>query len=131
MPDHQTNADSQSEQGEQGVKTTDSVTALWAGWFGVLLIFAALATFLFLARSMSTNSLGFSALAGVAVLSVSITALIILSRAVGISDASAALGLPPGSIRALLALGLAIVFVAVASWTLAGYSIQSEMWSRR
>src|SRR5262249_9293331 len=42
------------------------------------------------------------------------------ARAVGIVEPTAALGLPPGSIRALLALGLAIVFVSVASWTLGG-----------
>jgi len=44
----------------------------------------------------------------------------VLSRAVGVIEPTAALGLPRGSIRALLALGLAIVFVSVASWTLGG-----------
>jgi hypothetical protein len=107
-------------QDGQEAKTADSVTPLWAGWFGVALTIAALAAFLFAARSLQTNSLGFTALAGVTVLSISVTALILLSRAMGLSDASAALGLPPGSIRALLALGLAIVFVAVASWALGG-----------
>jgi hypothetical protein len=98
----------------------DSVSAQWAGWFGVALTFLALIGFLVIAGVLSNNSLGFAALAGVAIISVSLTALIILSRAVGITDTSAALGLPAGSIRALLALGLAIVFVAVASWTLGG-----------
>ena len=89
-----------------------------AGWFGVAHTFLALIGFLVVAGSIPNNSLGFGALAGVAIISVSLTA--ILSRAMGITDASGALGLPAGSIRALLALGLAIVFVAVASWTLGG-----------
>lgn len=46
--------------------------------------------------------------------------LIVLTRAVGLSDGTQALGLPNGSVRALLALILAIVFVAVASWALGG-----------
>lgn len=98
----------------------DSVPARWAGWFGVALTFLALIGFFAIAGALPNNSLGFGALAGVAIISVSLTALIILARAMGIADPSAALGLPPGSIRALLALGLAIVFVAVASWTLGG-----------
>ncbi len=98
----------------------ESISAQWAGWFGMALTFLALIGFLVVAVTLSNNSLGYAALAGVAIISVTLTALIILSRAVGITDTSAALGLPAGSIRALLALGLAIVFVAVASWTLGG-----------
>jgi hypothetical protein len=98
----------------------DSVPARWAGWFGVALTFLALIGFFAIAGTLPNNSLGFGALAGVAILSVSLTALIILARAMGIADPSAALGLPSGSIRALLAIGLAVVFVAVASWTLGG-----------
>jgi hypothetical protein len=98
----------------------DAITAVWAGRFGAGLTVAALAAFLLVMVLSPTDSLGFAALAGTAILSVGLIALIILSRAVGITEPNAALGLPHGSIRALLALGLAIVFVAVASWTLGG-----------
>jgi len=104
------------------VVTNDSISAWWAGIFGAALTVIALAAFLVIAGFGPTNSLGFAALSGVGILSVSLIALIVLSRALGIATPSAALGLPPGSIRALLALGLAIVFVAVASWTLGGLS---------
>jgi hypothetical protein len=109
----------QKSESAQAVAET-AVPARWAGWFGVALTFLALIGFFAIASAIPNNSLGFAALAGVAIISVSITALIILARAMGIVNPSAALGLPSGSIRALLALGLAIVFVAVASWTLGG-----------
>jgi hypothetical protein len=107
-------------QADGGSTATDRVPAKWAGWFGVSLTFLALIGFVVIARALPSDSLGFGALAGVAILSVSLTSLIIIARAIGILDSSAALGLPSGSIRALLALGLAVVFVAVASWTLGG-----------
>jgi hypothetical protein len=107
-------------QADGGSAVMDRVPAKWAGWFGVALTFLALIGFIVIARVLPSESLGFGALAGVAVLSISLTSLIIIARAIGIIDNSAALGLPSGSIRALLALGLAIVFVAVASWTLGG-----------
>ena len=80
---------------------TDSISAWWAGFFGATLTVLALLAFLFIAGFGQTNSLGFAALAGVGILSVSLIALIVLSRALGISTQSAALGLPPGSIRAM------------------------------
>src|SRR6201999_1941312 len=46
--------------------------------------------------------------------------IIILSRAIGVADATQALGLPAGSGAPLLAFALAIFFVAGASWTLGG-----------
>jgi hypothetical protein len=110
----------QPDQTKPAVAAADRVTALWAGWFGVALTALALIGFFFVASAIPNNSLGFNALAGVAILSISLAALIILSRAIGITDGSAALGLPAGSIRALLALGLTIVFVSVASWALGG-----------
>ncbi|EJN13089.1 hypothetical protein PMI42_03706 [Bradyrhizobium sp. YR681] len=91
-----------------------------AGWFGAGLVGLALVCFVLVNWSTPTSSLGSAALAGTAILAIGLVALIVLSRAVGIVEPSAALGLPPGSIRALLALGLAIVFVSVASWVLGG-----------
>jgi hypothetical protein len=105
---------------EPVVAPSDSVRPIVAGWFGVVLTAAALLGFGIAIAHTPPDSLGFAALVGTAVLSIALIALIVLSRALGIADAAAALGLPPGSIRALLALGLAIVFVAVASWTLGG-----------
>jgi hypothetical protein len=107
-------------QADGGGAAMDRVPAKWAGWFGVALTILALVGFVLIAKVLPADSLGFGAFAGVAVLSISLTSLIIIARAIGILDGSAALGLPSGSIRALLALGLAVVFVAVASWTLGG-----------
>jgi hypothetical protein len=103
--------------------TTDafgSISAISAGWFGAVLTALALAAFVGVTVFLPTSSLGFAALAGTAILSVSLTALIIVFRAIGILDPQAALGFPRGSVRALLAFGLTIVFVAIASWTLGG-----------
>jgi hypothetical protein len=91
-----------------------------AGWFGAGLVGLALISFLIVNVKAPVNSLGSAALAGTAILAIGLVALIVLSRAVGIVEPASALGLPPGSIRALLALGLAIVFVSTASWVLGG-----------
>jgi hypothetical protein len=120
MPDNNAVQNGKPDQSNAAATVADSVPPQWAGWFGVALTFLALIGFFAVAGTLPNNSLGFGALAGVAIISVSLTALIILSRAMGIADPSAALGLPSGSIRALLAIGLAVVFVAVASWTLGG-----------
>ena len=66
------------------------------------------------------TSLAFAAMSGVVLLSLTLIGIMVLTRAVGMTDATQALGLPQGSVRALLAFALAIVFVAVASWTLGG-----------
>jgi hypothetical protein len=58
---------------------------------------------------------GIAVLAGIVLLLVSLAGLVLLFRALGLADSSAAFGLPAGSIRALLALGLVVVFVAVAA----------------
>jgi hypothetical protein len=62
--------------------------------------------------------IGFGVLVGVVMLLVSIAGLVLLFRALDLADGSAAFALPSGSIRALLALGLVVVFVAVASTVL-------------
>jgi hypothetical protein len=98
----------------------DAISGGAAGWFGVVLTLLALAAFVGISYFLTTDSLGYAALAGTAILAIGLVALIVLSRAVGVIEPAAALGLPHGSIRALLALGLAIVFVSVASWTLGG-----------
>ena len=58
------------------------------------------------------------ALAGLLILAVSLAGLMIVTSALGASNPKEALALPNGSIRALLALSLVVVFVVVASWTL-------------
>jgi hypothetical protein len=109
------------QQGKsEPARSSDGISGVMAGWFGVALTILALVALIFISRTSGPDSLGYSALAGTAVLSIGLISLIVLSRAVGIIEPTAALGLPRGSVRALLALGLAIVFVAVASWTLGG-----------
>lgn len=101
-------------------RSPDGISSLMAGWFGIALTILALLALVVISGFSSKDSLGYAALAGTAILSIGLIALIVLSRAVGVIEPAAALGLPRGSIRALLALGLAIVFVSVASWTLGG-----------
>jgi hypothetical protein len=101
----------------------DSVRPFFAGALGAALIVLGLIAFVGTVAVTSSSvptSLGFGAVSGVALLSVTLVGLIVLTRAIGLADATQALGLPNGSVRALLALVLAIVFVAVASWTLGG-----------
>jgi hypothetical protein len=103
--------------------TQDSVKANFAACLGAALIVVGLVAFVSTVTVTSSgvpSSLGFAAIAGVALLSVTLVGIIVLSRAIGVVDATQALGLPAGSIRALLAFALAIVFVASASWTLGG-----------
>jgi hypothetical protein len=100
-----------------------SINANLAGWFGIVLIALGLVTFgaaAYFSDSFSTSSLGFGAVSGVLILSVSLYGLIALTRAIGMADGTQALALPNGSVRALLALILAIVFIAVSSWSLGG-----------
>ncbi|MFY9972156.1 MAG: hypothetical protein WAK41_22385 [Roseiarcus sp.] len=94
-----------------------------AGLIGLGLIVIGLGAFaasMIFGASIGAGSLGFAAVSGILVLSVSLYGLVLLTRAIGMSDPTEALALPNGSVRALLALVLAIVFVAVASWTLGG-----------
>ena len=109
--------------GTQAAGTQDSVKASAAGWLGTALILVGLIAFigtLAVTGSAVPTSLGFAAIVGVALLSVTLVGIIVLSRAIGVTDPTQALGLPSGSVRALLAFALAIVFVAAASWTLGG-----------
>ena len=101
----------------------DSIKATFAAWLGGALIVIGLVAFVgtgTVTSSAVPSSLGFAAIAGVALLSFTLVGIIVLSRAIGVADATQALGLPAGSVRALLAFALAIVFVAAASWTLGG-----------
>ncbi len=94
-----------------------------AGLVGLGLIVVGLGAFaasMIFGAPIGAGSLGFAAVSGIFVLSVSLYGLVLLTRAIGMSDPTEALALPIGSVRALLALVLAIVFVAVASWTLGG-----------
>jgi hypothetical protein len=101
----------------------DSIAASSAGWLGAGLVVIGLVAFIVtiaITSSATATSLGFAAISGIALLSVTLVGIIVLTRAVGMADATQALALPQGSVRALLAFILAIVFVAVASWTLGG-----------
>jgi hypothetical protein len=101
----------------------DSITASYAGWLGAGLIALGLAAFVgtvAVTSSSAPSSLAFAAMSGVALLSLTLVGIMVLTRAVGMTDGTQALGLPQGSVRALLAFALAIVFVSVASWTLGG-----------
>ena len=102
---------------------TDSITASYAGLLGAGLVALGLLAFVgtvAVTSSSAPSSLAFAAMSGVALLSLTLVGIVVLTRAVGMTDATQALGLPQGSVRALLAFALAIVFVSVASWTLGG-----------
>jgi hypothetical protein len=102
---------------------TDSITAYNAGLLGAGLVALGLVAFVgtvAVTSSSAPSSLAFAAMSGVALLSLTLVGIMVLTRAVGMTDGTQALGLPQGSVRALLAFALAIVFVAVSSWTLGG-----------
>jgi hypothetical protein len=101
----------------------DSIRANYAAWLGGGLIALGLLAFVgtvAVTSSSAPSSLAFAAMSGVALLSLTLVGIMVLTRAVGMTDGTQALGLPQGSVRALLAFALAIVFVAVSSWTLGG-----------
>lgn len=102
---------------------TNSITASYAGFLGAGLVALGLLAFVgtvAVTSSSAPSSLAFAAMSGVALLSLTLVGIMVLTRAVGMTDGTQALGLPQGSVRALLAFALAIVFVSVASWTLGG-----------
>jgi hypothetical protein len=102
---------------------TSSITASYAGFLGAGLVALGLLAFVgtvAVTSSSAPSSLAFVAMSGVALLSLTLVGIMVLTRAVGMTDGTQALGLPQGSVRALLAFSLAIVFVSVASWTLGG-----------
>ena len=112
-----------SPAGPAAPARADSINAIYAGWLGAGLVIVGLIAFVATVAVTSSSvptSLAFAAMSGVVLLSLTLIGIIVLTRAVGMTDGTQALGLPQGSVRALLAFALAIVFVAVASWTLGG-----------
>ena len=99
----------------------ETIKAVVAGWLGVVLIAGAVGAFLLSQHFVAETSIGLAALEGLVLLTLSLAGLIIVSKALGISRRNAALGLPPGSVRALLAFSLVLIFVSVSSWTLKGF----------
>jgi hypothetical protein len=98
-------------------------TAAWCGL--ALLVLTALACLGLFWASVSGGRppnqpvqplIGLGVLCGVVLLLTSIAGLVLLYQALGLAQPSAAFGMPEGSVRALLALGLVVVFVSVASW---------------
>jgi hypothetical protein len=61
---------------------------------------------------------GLGVMAGFALIILSFAGLVVVLKWLDLTDETAALGLPSGSVRALLALGLVVVFVSVATWNL-------------
>lgn len=83
------------------------------------MIVAAVGCALLLVRSAANEpAVGTGVLLGVVLLLVSFAGLVLVFQSLGLADSRAAFGLPRGSIRALLALGLVVMFIAVASWEL-------------
>jgi hypothetical protein len=116
-------ASSSASAAPAGSGGTDSITAYNAGLLGAGLVALGLLAFVgtvAVTSSSAPSSLAFAAMSGVALLSLTLVGIMVLTRAVGMTDGTQALGLPQGSVRALLAFALAIVFVAVSSWTLGG-----------
>jgi hypothetical protein len=116
-------ASSSASAAPAGSDATDSITAYNAGLLGAGLVALGLLAFVgtvAVTSSSAPSSLAFAAMSGVALLSLTLVGIMVLTRAVGMTDGTQALGLPQGSVRALLAFSLAIVFVSVASWTLGG-----------
>jgi hypothetical protein len=98
-------------------------TAAWCGL--ALLVLTAVACLVLFWASVSGGRppnqpvqplIGLGVLCGVVLLLTSIAGLVLLYQALGLAQPSAAFGMPDGSVRALLALGLVVVFVSVASW---------------
>ena len=95
-----------------------------AVWFGAglmcmtLILVAILSGELYAANRNAAGyqpPLAVGVLAGFMMLVVALAGLVLIFNALGLSDRSSALGLPAGSIRAPLALGLVTVFVGVCS----------------
>jgi hypothetical protein len=100
-----------------------TLSPIFTGWLGVSLVAIGVLALLGMSTSIGSSfsvSLYFAAISGATILSLTLVGLIVLTRAIGLADSTQALGLPRGSVRALLALLLTIVFVATASWTLGG-----------
>lgn len=124
MPDDtQPDVSATQKNGGKPPPVPPSLSPTVAARYGAGLIALGLAAFLvatIMMGSTFSNSLGFGALAGVVLTSLTLVGLIVLIQAAGLGDGNEALGLPKGSVRALLAFALALIFVAVSSWTLGG-----------
>ena len=114
-----------SDQGAS-IGSDKEMRAWVAALLGIVLISIGLAGFLYLSPSGAAKSIGQEAVGGIVLLSLSLAGLIIVTKALGISTPKAALGLPGGSVRALLAFSLVVVFVAVASWSLGDHKSQES-----
>ena len=99
-----------------------SLSAVLGAGLGFILIAGPVLALIFvLGQKDQTSSIAFGALEVLVVLSATLAGLIIVTQALGLSTPGAALGLPKGSVRALLAFSLVVIFVAVASWNLGGF----------
>jgi hypothetical protein len=104
-----------SDQGETGSAGPSAETM---AWIGAILTLAGPAgvLFIYLSGRGGGGGVALAVITGFMLLGLTLTGLIVTTRAMGLSDPDDALALPPGSVRALLALGLVIVFVGVAGW---------------
>src|SRR5438105_4531562 len=86
---------------------------------GVLILLAfGGGAFLFFCKDLSDGSIAMLGGIGFVVILLCLAGLVIINRALQLTVADAALGLPKGSVRALLAFSLVVVFVIVVSWSL-------------
>src|ERR1700722_2077983 len=80
---------------------TSSITASYAGFLGAGLVALGLLAFVgtvAVTSSSAPSSLAFVAMSGVALLSLTLVGIMVLTRAVGMTDGTQALGLPQGSV---------------------------------
>ena len=89
----------------------------WAAGLGAGLIILAAGAYFGLA-SPALDPLSFGLIGGLLILAASLAGLIVVASSLGIATRKAALGLPHGSVRSLLALSILVVFVFIASWSL-------------
>ena len=86
---------------------------------GVLALVAVAGGFvLFVAKGYTDGSIAMVGGIGLIVALLCLAGLIIIARALHLTSDDTALGLPKGSVRALLAFSLVLVFVIVVSWSL-------------
>jgi hypothetical protein len=83
------------------------------------------------ANFLPENNLPIALIAGVVVLVVAVTILLIVAARLGVSDKQSELGLPPGSVRALIALLLIVLFFILAVFLYTDTSRREQTVSRR
>ena len=108
----------------QDIKPQFNGDFLGAGLGAAIIIGAALASVY--ASGHSGSTVVTSAVSDAVILLAALVGLIIVARALGITSRKEALGLPKGSVRALLAFGLLIIFSVVALLTLGGSGQKTE-----